>query len=414
MDLQTGANASADPCSRFIKFFYCYATSAECNYQLLRLPTPILRRNFQSSAEGLESATNAEDPKPAATNCFLPVLDVHRMKQIRCVYGRQMSTNNSAGGVCAEGGEGVISPIGHQMACIFEVPLEMCYKLVGMISVALLSGTDDAEQEASILRMALKPTGLTATSITQAYKKTVHSWFPVVTDDQITLFTTPSILGNCHGRDGVLLLCMALVSQQPCKHPGHDICCNLYKAAKQSFLLLQTSSKPCIQILQIGLLLSLFEYGHGLDQESKFSIAACMTICRSHKILSVSGSEDGEESVIATVCRRAVAIIDCFLFELDIYHTGQTQTAVSTADRLAMESSRRMAVDICKSMNETVLKKGVDGLSLIGLSSTCRAANLLAKTNVDLHEEGMFTRSDVEELNWALCEFAQRWRIGGK
>jgi len=73
-----------------------------------------------------------------------------------------------------------------------------------------------------------------------------------------------------------------------------------------------------------------------------------------------------------------------------------------------------MAVDICKSMTETVLKKGVDGLSLIGLSSTCRAANLLAKINVDLHEEGMFTGSALEELNWALCEFAQRWRVGGK
>lgn len=65
-------------------------------------------------------------------------------------------------------------------------------------------------------------------------------------------------------------------------------------------------------------------------------------------------------------------------------------------------------------MSGTVLKKGVDGLSLIGLSSTCRAANLLAKTNVDLHEEGMFTGSALEELSWALREFAQRWRVGGK
>lgn len=73
-----------------------------------------------------------------------------------------------------------------------------------------------------------------------------------------------------------------------------------------------------------------------------------------------------------------------------------------------------MAVDICKSMSETVLRKGVEGLSLIGLSSTCRAANLLAKANMNLHEEGMFTHSDIEEFNWALGEFTQRWQIGGK
>lgn len=228
---------------------------------------------------------------------------------MRCVYGRQLSTNASAGGVCTDGGEGVIPPTNHQTACIFEVPLELCYKLVGMISVALLSSIDDAEQDASILRMVLKPTGLTAASIAQAYKKRVHDWFPVISEDQIISFATPSILGKCHGRDGVLLLCMALVSQQPCGHPGHGICCNLYKAAKQSFLLLQTSSRTSIQTLQIGLLLSLFEYGHGLDQESRLSIAACTTICKSHKFLS-DGSEEGEESIVAAVCRRAVAILD--------------------------------------------------------------------------------------------------------
>lgn len=228
---------------------------------------------------------------------------------MRCVYGRQWSTNTSAGGVCSDDGEGVI-PFTNQTACIFEVSLETCYKLVGMISVALLSGIDDAEQDASILRIALKPTGLTAASITQAYKKRVHDWFPIVTEDQIISFATPSISGNCHGRDGVLLLCMALVSQQPCGHPGHGICCNLYKAAKQSFLLLQTSSETSLQTLQIGLLLSLFEYGHGLDEESRLSIAACTTICRSHKFLSDVGSEDGEKLTVATVCRRAVAIID--------------------------------------------------------------------------------------------------------
>jgi hypothetical protein len=64
-------------------------------------------------------------------------------------------------------------------------------------------------------------------------------------------------------------------------------------------------------------------------------------------------------------------------------------------------------------MSETVLRRGVDGLSLIGLASTCRAANLLAKAN-DLQKEGLFTRSDLEELNLALDDFTQRWQIGGK
>lgn len=229
---------------------------------------------------------------------------------MRCVYGRQLSANTSASGVCADDGEGVIPPANHQTACIFEVSVETCYKLVGMISVALLSGVDDAGQDASILRMALKPTGLTAASIAHAYREKVHDWFPIASDDQITSFTTPSILGNCHGRDGVLLLCMALVSQPPCAHPDHGICCNLYKAAKQSFLILQTSPTTYIQTLQIGLLLSLFEYGHGLDQESRLSIAACATICKSHKLPLVVGSNDEDDLIVNTICRRAVTIMD--------------------------------------------------------------------------------------------------------
>ncbi|KAL7922525.1 hypothetical protein ACQKWADRAFT_292689 [Trichoderma austrokoningii] len=446
---------------------------------------------------------------------FLPACTRCASKQMRCVYGRQLS----AGGVCTDDGEGVIPPTNRQMACIFEVSLETCYKLVSMISVALLSGIDDAEQDASILRMALKPTGLTAASIAQAYRERVHGWFPIVSDDQITSFATSSILGNCHSRDGVLLFCMALVSQPPCAHPGHDVCCNLYKAAKQSFLLLQTSSTAYLQTLQIGLLLSLFEYGHGLDQESRLSIAACATICKLHKLPSLVGNKDEDGLTVTNICLKAIEIMDClielsnestniqvstnngflpmiehtwpddhilgesgrslsnfetlfrvasiirealqylktdatvqppnssyitiesrlrnvcftliqaagpnslvfcdsialalsFLFEFNLLQTKQSQAAISTADRLAIESSRRMAVDICKSMSETVLRKGVEGLSLIGLSSTCRAANLLAKTNADLQEEGMFTRSDLEQLNSALGEFAQRWRIG--
>lgn len=73
-----------------------------------------------------------------------------------------------------------------------------------------------------------------------------------------------------------------------------------------------------------------------------------------------------------------------------------------------------MAVDICKSMNEIVPRKGVKGLSLIGLSTTCRAAQLLARITPSLCEEGMFTISDLEALDRAQHEFTQRWRVGGK
>lgn len=84
------------------------------------------------------------------------------------------------------------------------------------------------------------------------------------------------------------------------------------------------------------------------------------------------------------------------------------------ADKLAIESSRRMAVDICKSMNEIVPKTGLNSLSLIGLSTTCRAAQLLAGTDVGFCEEGVFTIADLEALGRTQHDFTQRWRVGGK
>lgn len=202
-----------------------------------------------------------------------------------------------------------------QASCLFEVSLDTCYKLVGMISVALLSGVDDSEQEASLLRMALESAALTTASIAQTYRETVHNWFPIVTSDQVYQFLDHSTLGNCRGIDGMLLLSMALVSQTPCGHRDHNMRSNLYRAVKQSFLLLQTSMKPCIQVLQIGLLLSLFEYGHGLDPESRLTVATCAAFCKSHKTLCVAESKDDREAGIITTCWRAVVIMDWCVLE---------------------------------------------------------------------------------------------------
>ncbi|UKZ72708.1 hypothetical protein TrVFT333_000342 [Trichoderma virens FT-333] len=386
-----------------------------------------------------------------------------------------------------------------QACCLSEVPLDMCYKLVGMISVALLSGVDDAEQDASLLRMTLKSAALTATSIVQTYRETVHGWFPIVGDDQITQLLELYAQGNCRGIDGMLLLSMALISQLPCEH----------------------SSRSHLRVLQIGLLLSLFEYGHGFDQESELTVAACAVICKLRKMPSDSEWKDVQEIGIDAACRKAVIIMDClvklpkfsareqnlndsspdsvaehvqlddkrfkescgsssnfemlfqvagvvreaiqyikdeitskspansypvvesrlrslcyaliqaagpnslmfcdsialalsFLFELNAFHLTRSKESVSMADRLAIDSSRRMAVDICKSMNEIVPKKGVKGLSLIGLSTTCRAAQLLARTTPSLCEEGIFTTPELEALGRAQNEFTQRWRVGGE
>ncbi|KAL7945378.1 hypothetical protein V8C42DRAFT_322970 [Trichoderma barbatum] len=490
------------------------ASASTSDHTPLHLPPqfPVFSKAAGVCHQCKRSKTRCDKTLPTCNRCLL--------KKTRCIYGRRLSTN-SAGGLCPEDGEDVMPSQDSPAYCLSQVSLDMCYKLVGMISVALLSGINDAEQEASLLRVALRPTALTLTSIVETYKETVHHWFPIMTDDQIHRLLEPCLLGNCHGINAMLLLSMALVSQPPCGHLDHNMRSNLYKAVKQSFLLLQTTQKPYIMVLQIGLLLSLFEYGHGLGQESELTVALCAAFCESHKTLSVVESKDDTEIDVVATCRKAVGIMDClvelprsstseqiikrngpimrkvdeklddrdlsesygssynfemlfqvagvvreairymkdeetskspenwyilvesrlrylcnalfqaagpkslmfcdsialalsFLFELNTFHLTKSQGSVSMADRLAIESSRRMAVDICKSMNEIVPKKGVQGLSLIGLSTTYRAAQLLVRTDPGLYKERLFTVLDLEALGRAQHEFTQRWRVGGE
>ncbi|KAL7954392.1 hypothetical protein V8C34DRAFT_294539 [Trichoderma compactum] len=487
-------------------------SSSTSDYTTLHVPSqfPVFDRAAGVCHLCKRAKTRCDRALPACNRCIL--------KKTRCVYGRQLSTN-SAGGLCSGEGEDVMSSKDTRACCLAKVPLDMCHKLVGMISVALLSGVDDAEQEASLLRMTLESAGLTATSIVQTYKDTIHSWFPIMTDDQIDQLVEHYAWGQCRGIDGMLLLSMALISQPPCENCDLTMHSNFYKAVKQSFLLLQTAARSYLKVLQIGLLVSLFEYGHGLDQESALTIAGCAVICKLNSMDSVAESKDDIGIGIDATCRKAVIIMDClvklpkssngeqilsdggailatedaqlddkkikescgpssnfemlfqvagvvreatqyikdekssksspnsylvvesrlrnlcyaliqaagpnslkfcdsialalsFLFELNAFHLTVSQGSINVADRLAIESSRRMAVDICKSMNEIVPEKGVKGLSLIGLSTTCRAAQLLARITPSLCGEGMFTISELEALDRAQHEFTQRWRVG--
>lgn len=179
--------------------------------------------------------------------------------------------------------------------------------------MALLSGVDDAEQEASLLRMTLKSAGLTTTSIVQTYKDTIHGWFPIMTDDQIDQVAEYYAWGQCRGIDGMLLLSMTLISQPPCENCDLTMHSNLYKAVKQSFLLLQTTAKSYLKVLQLGLLLSLFEYGHGLDRESELTIAGCAVICKLNNMGSVAESKDDTRTGIDATCRKAVIIMDWYV-----------------------------------------------------------------------------------------------------
>ncbi|KAF2821657.1 hypothetical protein CC86DRAFT_448667 [Ophiobolus disseminans] len=112
----------------------------------------------------------------------------------------------------------------------------------------------------------------------------IQQWCPILVEDQI--------LGNCdytvnelvNARDGpddpILWFCMWLVLRKPCS-PLEDMGqSELYITLKQVHALLQTDPRPELRSLQTGMIIAIYELGHGLRQQSFQTLAACTATLR--------------------------------------------------------------------------------------------------------------------------------------
>ncbi|KAL3419849.1 fungal specific transcription factor [Phlyctema vagabunda] len=138
------------------------------------------------------------------------------------------------------------------------------------------TGEVDVGQEiTSQVLSLLNDHGLSVSAINLAYFRTIHIWFPILSKekwqsrtDDITAHPSAELAG--------LLISMALITQSPVqKTPDNPMNNTVYYKAKALFMALVSSGNPSLDIVQAGILVSLYEQGHGMRESARITIASC-------------------------------------------------------------------------------------------------------------------------------------------
>jgi hypothetical protein len=120
---------------------------------------------------------------------------------------------------------------------------------------------------------------------------TVQSWMPIISKKRFyDHYLSP--LSPSQPDLALLFLCMKLISEvlpENAKNPQTSI----YLTAKQFYLVVETAGILSIQVLQAGVLISLYELGHAIYPSAFLSIGAC---ARYAYVLGINGNASSQIS----------------------------------------------------------------------------------------------------------------------
>lgn len=145
--------------------------------------------------------------------------------------------------------------------------------------------------------------------VVEVYLAVAHGWLPVL-DKELLRSTTASFLANTRQDSkeddeednddtfALLLTCIYIFIEEPCRHPNHPVKSALYHASRRLFFLLQTSDRPSpaslLTLLQAGLLLVAFELGHGMSEDAYATLAVCISLAQKLSLEATESSSSSE------------------------------------------------------------------------------------------------------------------------
>lgn len=99
----------------------------------------------------------------------------------------------------------------------------------------------------------------------------------------------------------LLVLCMYLVTITDKDLPPKDsMFSSLYRAAKRAFASLSCLSRPTLELIQCGALITLFEFGHGRSRFAYRTLSETLAMARTAGIKSGTHSENNPVIVART------------------------------------------------------------------------------------------------------------------
>jgi hypothetical protein len=120
---------------------------------------------------------------------------------------------------------------------------------------------------------------LPAEDFVAMYFVTVHKWLPIINEKQFR-DRIESRSHECDTNDFLLLTTIYLIVRRPDDQPHPAVMDDdLYQAVRQFYfhVFADMASRPSIQLLQSGLLLAIYEYGHGLVDAAHSTLFACLS-----------------------------------------------------------------------------------------------------------------------------------------
>lgn len=96
------------------------------------------------------------------------------------------------------------------------------------------------------------------------YFNSIHHWLPVISE---TLFyeRLPSLFDSPEAGNSLLAMCVALITSIPLPSGFSRDTEDLYAACKTGIALTESHGRNSMETVQARLLVTLFEYGHGLE-----------------------------------------------------------------------------------------------------------------------------------------------------
>jgi hypothetical protein len=135
-------------------------------------------------------------------------------------------------------------------------------------------------------------------SMTSRYFTTIHRWLPVVSEN-LFYERLPNTFTKPCADISLLSMSMTLITTIPSEE-GSESMSSLYTLVKSSIAIIEAASLNTIEVVQARLLVSLFEYGHGMPA-AYISLAATARAAAAIKIngtVDDSSSTTSDESLI--------------------------------------------------------------------------------------------------------------------
>lgn len=147
------------------------------------------------------------------------------------------------------------------------------------------------------------------TSMLESHFSTTHMWLPLVQKTSVAERLDGS---QTHQSPAFLpmLLAICLNSKEVCGMGSlQSLEEALFAAAKRYYWGSQPTSAPAMELIVAGILLSTYEYGHGLAQEAYMTISTCTAMIQVSGLLSYHKNRVDASSVVVEQSRAVWAAI---------------------------------------------------------------------------------------------------------